>query len=1096
MRISFSPSRSIKTRITLYTLSIFLISIWSLSFYVSRMVREDMQRSIGAQQFLTVSYVGMSVDYALKLRLASLESLAQLAAPIISQSPGKLQTLLEQRLMPSMLFNGGVIVMNPNGAVIADSMVKAGRMGENYLHLRHIASALKDGTATVGEPVMGKRLNSPVIGLAVPVRDAQGKVIGVISGAIDLGKPNFLDGLTQNLYGQTGGYLMLVATPSRLVVTASEKRRVMEVLPAPGQIPQLDRLIQGVEDSAIFVNPQGVEVLTSAKGIASAAWNVTVAIPTAEAFAPIGVMQQRMTMVTLLLTLLAGGLTWWLLNRELSPLHLAARKLKVQGSEHQRLPVVRDDEIGQLVGGFNRLLETVESKNVDLQEKEFRWKFAIEGMQIGVWDWNLETDDSRYSKLWKEMLGYNEADVMSTIQDWFQRVHPDDRLYVDEAKKTYLDGRASAYAVEFRMRCKDESYKWISSRGIVVSRSSAGQPLRMIGTHMDISNRKTSEDNLRRSNDSLRNVLETTLDGFWILDDQGYILDVNPAYCQQSGYSREELIQMEAFDLKVDESAAQISACIEELTKNGRIQFTTLHRRKDGSVWHVEVSATRSTAGEARIFAFFRDVSDARRAQEMLRNSELRLRTIIHNEPECIKIVDASGRLKQMNPAGLAMIEAESMEQVFDLDIIELVAPQYRADFVNLHQRVLSGEAMQLQFEVLGLKGRRRWMDTHAVPMLDHGAMVHLAVTRDITHQKLAEEQLRIAAIAFESQQGMMITNPSGVIVRVNTAFTTTTGYSPEEAIGQTPRLLQSGRHDRDFYRAMWVSILRTGGWQGEIWDRRKNGEDYPVWLTISCVKDSNGVVTHYVGAHHEISERKNAEVAMLKLNTDLRDSRQQLRSMAAQGEVSREEEKKRIAREVHDELGQVLTALRMDMSALGMRFGSPAPGLIGEIQGMKALVDRAIFGVRNVATNLRPTALDMGLIPALEWLCNDFSERTAIACIFDATEEPIELDEGRAIVIFRIVQESLTNITRHAQASVVNIALGYNGDELGLEVRDNGLGFAPGAPNKAKSYGLLGMSERAIALGGHLDIVSAPGMGTVIGVSIPIAFHAQKEHS
>lgn len=130
----------------------------------------------------------------------------------------------------------------------------------------------------------------------------------------------------------------------------------------------------------------------------------------------------------------------------------------------------------------------------------------------------------------------------------------------------------------------------------------------------------------------------------------------------------------------------------------------------------------------------------------------------------------------------------------------------------------------------------------------------------DITERKQAEEQLHIAATAFDSQEGMMVTDADGVILRVNRAFTEITGYTAEEAVGQTTRLLKSGRHDADFYRAMWATINQTGGWQGEIWDRRKNGEEYPKWLTISAVKDDNDVITHYVGTHFDITERKKAE--------------------------------------------------------------------------------------------------------------------------------------------------------------------------------------------------------------------------------------------
>jgi len=128
-----------------------------------------------------------------------------------------------------------------------------------------------------------------------------------------------------------------------------------------------------------------------------------------------------------------------------------------------------------------------------------------------------------------------------------------------------------------------------------------------------------------------------------------------------------------------------------------------------------------------------------------------------------------------------------------------------------------------------------------------------------------------------------------------------------------------------------------------------------------------------------------------------------------------------------------------------------------------------------------------MGLATAMEAQCAEFSARTSIACTFSAQQDLMDMDETRAVAVYRIVQESLTNISRYAQASQVQVSLGYSGNDLGVEVRDNGRGFLAADVQRAKTYGLLGMRERAMALGGHLDIISVPGEGTVVGLTIPI---------
>jgi len=195
----------------------------------------------------------------------------------------------------------------------------------------------------------------------------------------------------------------------------------------------------------------------------------------------------------------------------------------------------------------------------------------------------------------------------------------------------------------------------------------------------------------------------------------------------------------------------------------------------------------------------------------------------------------------------------------------------------------------------------------------------------------------------------------------------------------------------------------------------------------------------------------------------------------------------------VHDELGQILTALRIDLSVLKIQFAPGNPDLDHKLQEMKDLVDQGIHAVRNVAVSLRPAALDMGLVPAIEWLCHHHARQSGITCEFQPWEESIAFDEVRAVIIFRIVQESLTNIARYAHASQVIVSIQLQDDNLQLVISDNGQGFDVQRVNRGKTFGLLGMRERAIALGGALIIDSQIGLGTRIVVNIPVDTPVQR---
>ena len=252
---------------------------------------------------------------------------------------------------------------------------------------------------------------------------------------------------------------------------------------------------------------------------------------------------------------------------------------------------------------------------------------------------------------------------------------------------------------------------------------------------------------------------------------------------------------------------------------------------------------------------------------------------------------------------------------------------------------------------------------------------------------------------------------------------------------------------------------------------------------------DESGQPQYLVGISEDITERKQAE-------EELRSAYRQLRDLTHRLETARETERQRIARELHDEFGQALTGMKLDLSWLGTRLARVLPAtagkpLVKKTQGLKASVDALIDSVRETATSLRPGMLDdLGLIPALEWLAKDFSRRTGIASEVDIGPEiaQAQLSDESSTALFRIVQELLTNVIRHAQASAVQIRLSETDDQLLLELTDNGTGISAHQITQSGSLGLRGMEERAALLGGSFTISGAPGVGTTARIALPKA--------
>lgn len=361
---------------------------------------------------------------------------------------------------------------------------------------------------------------------------------------------------------------------------------------------------------------------------------------------------------------------------------------------------------------------------------------------------------------------------------------------------------------------------------------------------------------------------------------------------------------------------------------------------------------------------------------------------------------------------------------------------------------------------------------------------IYVLAVRPLESQQVMLRQqfneLSITAVTFESREGVVVTDASNKILRVNHSFTEITGYTNEEAIGNTPGMLHSGRHDKEFYRNMWQVLERDRFWSGEVWNRNKNGDIYPEWLTITAVLGTEGQVSNYVGIFSDITERKAGE--------------QQLRKLTAHIQTAREEEKTRIAREIHDDLGGTLTALKMEAYRLAGKLSGneqTAP-LLERVESMTQLIDNAVSVTRRVISDLHPTILDdLGLAAALEWQCGQFHKRTGIACkVIGAEDKDDErkLGKTQAINLFRIFQEALTNVSQHSGATRVNVELQQDDEEIILSISDNGRGLPDGHIIAQTSYGMRGMRERVAQLDGQILFDSPPGGGLRVTVILPAA--------
>jgi PAS domain S-box-containing protein len=437
--------------------------------------------------------------------------------------------------------------------------------------------------------------------------------------------------------------------------------------------------------------------------------------------------------------------------------------------------------------------------------------------------------------------------------------------------------------------------------------------------------------------------------------------------------------------------------------------------------------------------------------------------------------------LEEMNPA-FARMHGYSVEELKGQPIVDVFAPEVRTEvaefirrahergnyrFESLHRR-RNGDAFPVQVDLATVRnpaGEVLYRIAHVEDISERKA-AEAKLTESEHHLRQAQAQAQLGSWRLDLRRNILTWSDESYRIF---------GLQPGTPLDYETFLARVHPDDRHYVDRCWQAAIR--GAHYDIRHRlRIDGKIKWVRERAEIEFAPDGSPLAGVGTTQDITESKEAE-------DELRRSRQLLRELAARRESVREEERARIAREVHDELGQLLTGLKMDIGALRLRVADQ-PELRDRLTAMGALADRTIGVVRHVASNLRPAVLDHGLVAALEWLAEDFERHARIPCLLAVENEIPPLDVERTTTLFRIVQESLTNVMRHAHAGHVDIALSCHGKHLRLFVGDDGRGFDAA---ETTGFGLLNLRERCMMFGGTCTIDSASGQGTRLRIEIPL---------
>ncbi len=722
------------------------------------------------------------------------------------------------------------------------------------------------------------------------------------------------------------------------------------------------------------------------------------------------------------------------------------------------------------------------SPEESLRLREEQLRLSLQAAGQGLFDLHLTTGDVDVSPEYAAMIGHDPATFHETKRTWMDRLHPDDREAVRAAFDACVAGRVPHYEAEFRQRTRDGRWLWTLAIGSIVDWDAERRPLRMLGTHTNIDARKRAELQLASNTASLRALFEQAAVGMVSGDEHGNLLHANGYTCEMLGYTVEELRALGPAPLSHPDDLPEDQALFARLVA-GELPFYRLEKRylrKDGSlVWgDLTVTCHREHGQIVTVFAILKDITARKQAETALRQSEARLRAIVESEPECVKVLNAHCQLVDMNPAGLRMVAAPSIDAVRGCHMLDLVAPEYQARFRETVEAVFRGETTTQTFEIVTLDGQRKWMEQYAAPLWDpdHPDRVQqmLAVTRDITERRHAEASLRASEAQLSEAQRIAklgsweIDHATGQQRWSDEVFRIF-GLEPG-SVTPDQSVAKKAIHpdDRAFVEQAFVESMR---------------DSRPFHLTHR-LQLADGRVTHVEAQGYT---HVGPDGRPLRTRATLQDVTERVIAEAAIRTSLREKEV--LLREIHHRVkNNMQTVSSLLQFHAGKVEGAHAASVFADIhQRLRAmtLVHEKLYGSKDLS--------DVDFADYVESLVADVvrpdGRGSSISCT--TATVPLRLPVGLALPAGMAIVELLTNVYKHAfdgrthgQASV---RVACDDGQVSVSVADDGVGMPSGFEAHATdSFGWCLVRSLAQQLNG--TYVIGPGPGTHVTLSFPVA--------
>jgi PAS domain S-box-containing protein len=761
------------------------------------------------------------------------------------------------------------------------------------------------------------------------------------------------------------------------------------------------------------------------------------------------------------------------------------------------------NETGQAVRMYGAALDITKRRQAEqaLQKSESDLTEAQRITGLGSWSFDIATNTVRWSEELYRIFDIEKMAFDGNYETFLARVHPDDRnLVLQVNAEARLSGEP--FEVEYRITTRSGQLKHIREIGYA-RKVSAGLVSGLFGTAHDITERKQAEQALRRSENHLRLVIDTIPTMAWSLRPDGALDFVNQRWLDYTGISLEAAIEQPNDIVHPEDLSSVIEKWLTDMTAGEVSEDEMRLRRADGEYrWFlVRTAPLRDEQGSViKWYGTNFDITERKQAEALLYAKEQEFRAIVENTPDHIIRYDREFRRTYVNPAVAKAygLPVEALIGQFVGSVIQDAGLDVKKhELANLRQRIATvfDTGNPYEHEITWpTPTDRRYYWVRFFPEFDlNGSVINvLGISQDITERKQAEEQLRQSESLMAEAQRVAHIGSWNWDLRSNSIIWSNELY---RIFGLQPKAINIDHYvmervhpeDRNLVRRVVEHALKTKESYSFYYRiLRPDGEERIVYSRGYVVNDEHGDPIRLFGTTQDVTERKRAE-------EQLRTLTEQLRALSARLGSAREEESMRIAREIHDELGAALSSLRWDLEEIDEVLSESTDllrlaALRQRIEAMVRLIDSTVDIVKRIASELRPIALDeLGLIEAIKWQAQQFQDRTGIIVECDCQMEDLDLDREVSTVVFRIFQEAMTNILRHAQAKKVDIIIKQEADEFLLMISDNGKGITEDEKSGMQSLGLLGMRERAQLIGGEINVEGAEGQGTVITVRVSI---------